>query len=191
MTIPRHAAIYLVLFLTVSCANFAPRGGQAFRPRHNTAVVYGRFKFMDNIVAHESLFKGYRMALQLSNDESKQPLYVRFSKSQPISWASIPAGHYTLTAFVATDTADRVLTGKQFGPEDKIDVHFAAEPDTAIYLGDYSGFVKFYVFGDLTTFETGLTEATNNFSGTTTDFHQEYPNLVPLPVRSGMESPGK
>jgi hypothetical protein len=191
MIILRYFTICVLSLFAVSCTSYAPRVGPSFTPGPNTVVVYGRLKFADNITPRESAFSGYRMALQLSNEETKKLIYVRFSKSKPIACARIHPGHYKLTGFIATDTSDVTVDGKLFGPEDKLDIRFAAEPNTAIYLGDFVGYVKYYKYGDLTTIEAGLTHTTNNFSETTANFHEAYPNLAAVPVRSGFDKAGK
>jgi len=187
----RYFTLALLSFLFVSCTSYAPRLDSSFTPSPDTVVVYGQLKFVDNSNVGASAYSGYRMALRLSNEETKKPLYIRFTKTETISCASIPAGHYKLTGFVATDNSDRILGGKIFGPEDKINIQFATEPNTAIYVGDFYGYVKYYVYGDLTTVETGLTMVTNNFSASTPIFHQKYPNLASMPVRSAFETSGK
>jgi len=187
----RTLSLGLLSLLFVSCTSYAPRVESSFTPRPDTVVVYGQLKFVDNSNVGATSYSGYRMALQLSNEETKKPLYVRFTKTETISCANIPAGHYKLTGFVATDNSDRTLGGKIFGPEDKIDIQFTTEPNTAIYVGDFYGYVKYYVYGDLTTVETGLTLVTNNFSASTPIFHEKYPNLASMPVRSVFENGGK
>jgi hypothetical protein len=191
MIILRPLTLGLLSLLFVSCTSYAPRVDTSFKPTPDTVVVYGQLKFVDNSNVGASAYSGYRMALQLSNQETKKPLYIRFTKNETISCASVPAGHYKLTGFVATDASDRILGGKIFGPEDKINIQFATEPNTAIYVGDFYGYVKYYIYGDLTTVETGLTMVTNNFSASTPIFHEKYPNLVPMPVRSVFENGAK
>ena len=187
----RYFTLGLLSLLFVSCTSYAPRVSTSFKPAADTVIVYGQLKFVDNSNVPENSGTGYRMALQLSNEETKKPLYIRFTKTETISCASIPAGHYKLNAFVATDDSDRILGGKILGPEDKIDIQFATEPNTAIYLGDFYGYVKYYVYGDLTTVETGLTLVTNNFSASTPIFHEKYPSLATMPVRSVFDTAGK
>jgi hypothetical protein len=191
MIIPRTLTLALLSLLFVSCTSYAPRVDASFKPAADTVIVYGQLKFVDNSGVQENSGSGYRMALQLSNEETKKPLYIRFTKQETISCASIPTGHYKLTGFVATDTSDRILGGKLFGPEDKINIQFATEPNTAIYVGDFYGYVKYYIYGDLTTVETGLTMVTNNLSGSTPIFHEKFPNLVSMPVHSAFENTGK
>jgi len=191
MIIPRALTLGLLSLLFVSCTSYAPRVDTAFTPAPDTVIVYGQLKFEDKSNVGGTSYSGYRMALRLSNEETKKLLYVRFTKDETISCANIPAGHYQLTGFVATDASDRILGGKIFGPEDKINIQFATEPNTAIYLGDFYGYVKYYVYGDLTTVETGLTQVTNNFSASTAVFQGKFPNLARMPVRSVFENGGK
>ena len=180
----RNLVFCLLPLLLTSCTSYAPRVDATFKPGADTIVVFGRLEYTEKSSADGKSSGGYRMALQFSNVDTGKPLFVRFSKDKSLSCASIPGGHYKLTGFVATASSDRTLGGKVFGPEDKIDVQFTAQPNTAIYLGDFSGYVKYYVYGDLTTVETGLTQVTNNCPETTTLFHEKFPNLVALPVRS-------
>jgi hypothetical protein len=191
MIILRVLTLGLLSLLFISCTSYAPRVDASFKPAPDTTIVYGQLKFVDNSNVGSTSYSGYRMALQLSNEETKKPLYVRFTKTETISCANIPAGHYQLTGFVATDNSDRILGGKIFGPEDKIDIQFTTEPNTAIYLGDFYGYVKYYIYGDLTTVETGLTMVTNNFSASTTVFQGKFPNLATMPVHSAFENGGK
>ena len=191
MTILRCFTMGLFSLLFVSCTSYAPRVESSFKPGADTVIVFGQLKFVDKSNVGSTAYAGYRMALQFSNVETKKPLYVRFTKTETIACANIPPGRYQLTGFVATDNSDRILGGKIFGPEDKIDVRFTTAPNTAIYLGDFSGYVKYYVYGDLTTIETGLTEVTNNLSASTAILHEKYPNLAAMPVRSVFENAGK
>jgi hypothetical protein len=191
MTILRYLTIGLLSLLAVSCTSYAPRVDSSFKPGPDAVIVFGKLNYSDTSNTPGASSSGYRMALQFTNETSGKPLYVRFNKEQPVACASIPAGHYQLTGFVATDHSDRLLGGKIFGPEDKIDVQFTTAPNTAIYLGDFTGYVKYYVYGDLTTVETGLTQVTNNFSRTTEIFHGAYPNLATMPVHSVFENGGK
>jgi len=186
----RTLTLGLLSLLFVSCTSYAPRLDSSFTPGPDTVAVYGQLKFVDNSNIGSTVYSGYRMALELLNEETKKPLFVRFTKTQTISCANIPAGHYQLTGFVATDNSDRVLGGKIFGPEDKINIRFTTAPNTAIYLGDFYGYVKYYVYGDLTTVETGLTQVTNNFVPSTAIFHEKYPNLAQMPVHSAFENSG-
>ena len=187
----RYFTLALLSLLFVSCTSYAPRLDSSFKPAPDTVIVYGQLQFEDKSNVGATSYSGYRMALRLSNEETKKLLYVRFTKDETISCANIPPGHYQLTGFMATDKSDRILGGKIFGPEDKIDIQFTTEPNTAIYVGDFYGYVKYYVYGDLTTVETGLTQVTNNFSASTAIFHEKYPNLATMPVRSAFENGGK
>jgi hypothetical protein len=142
MIILRTLILGVLSLLFVSCTSYAPRVDNAFKPGPDTTIVYGQLNFEDRSNVGATARAGYRMALQFSNEETKKPLYVRFTKDEAISCANIPTGHYQLTGFVATDNTDRILGGKIFGPEDKINIQFATEPNTAIYVGDFSGYVK-------------------------------------------------
>jgi hypothetical protein len=131
------------------------------------------------------------MALQLLNEDTQKQLFIPFSKNHPISCVRIDGGRYRITGFVATDSTDRILGRVKFSPEEPFPTSFKATPNSAIYLGDFSGYAKFNMHVTVATFETGLTEVTNNFLETTMEFHEKFPNLASIPVSSTLESPRK
>jgi hypothetical protein len=79
----------------------------------------------------------------------------------------------------------------KFSPEEPFPTSFKATPNSAIYLGDFSGYAKFNMHVTVATFETGLTEVDNNFFETTRAFREKFPNLASIPVRSTLDSTTK
>jgi hypothetical protein len=178
-------------FLTVSCAHLSPRVEPSFIPDQNTIIAYGSFQFTDNVTSKDNTFFAYRMALRLLNEDTQKQLFIQFSKNDPISCTRIESGRYRIVGFVATDSTGRILGGMKFAPEEKFTTSFTAKPNSAIYLGDFTGYARFSTRLTVVTFETGITSFTNNYFETTKVFHERFPHLASMPVCSTLESPTK
>ena len=187
MRILRVFIVFAISFLTVSCVHFSPGVGPSFIPDQNTVIAYGSFKFTDNVTLKDNAFFAYRMALRLLNEDTQKQLFIQFSKNDPISCVRIESGRYRIVGIAATDSTDRILGGVRFMPEEKFATSFRAKPNSAIYLGDFSGYAKVGTLLTSVTFETGITEATNNFFETTRVFHERFPHLASMPVCSTFE----
>jgi len=129
---------------------------------------------------------GNRIALWLENEDLKKPIYIYFDKNRPVYAITVDPGHYRLIGFAGIDMTHRILGQRVFhgkDPKEPITVSFEARTNSAVYIGDFTGYAKVNLVEE----EWALRAGTNNFAGTTVEFHKEYPNLANLPVFSIFE----
>ena len=185
VSILRVLAVSVIPLLSVSCARYAPLVSQSTIP-NRMIVLYGRLQFTDNITTNDTTFlRGYRMGLRLVNEDTQKQVLIRFGKRDPLSCVSVDSGTYKIAGFIVTDGAGFVLEEKDFQAREAFAAPFKVRPNTAPYLGDFSGYAELHFYGLWPAdFKAGITEVTNNYLETTRMFHQKYPRLESLPVHS-------
>lgn len=130
---------------------------------------------------------GNRIALWLENVDLNKPVYIYFDKNRPVYAITVEPGHYRLIGFAGIDMTHRILGRRAFhgkNSKETFVVPFEARTNSAVYIGDFIGYAKVNLVAE----EWALKTGTNNFAGTTIEFHKEYPNLANLPVFSVFES---
>jgi len=170
----------LLVVLLASCAHLVPPVSATFTPDENTAVLYARLNLEDRISM------GNRIALWLENVDLKKPVYIYFDKNRPVYAITIEPGHYRLIGFAGIDMTHRILGRRVFHEKNSkktFVVPFEARTNSAVYIGDFIGYAKVNLVEE----EWALKTVTNNFAGTSIEFHKEYPNLTNLPVFSIFE----
>jgi hypothetical protein len=184
MKLHRAIVAYAILISTTSCVHYSPRLEPTFMPDQKTVVLYGRFKDKDNMSSKDKSFWGYDMALRVFNEDTRKMLFIRFSKTDPVLCVSVESGHYRIVGYGVTDGYDKFDLVGSFRTNEPFTASFHADRDSAIYLGDFSGNTKFSVSFTVMTLKAEITEATNNYLETTKLFHDKYPHLASMPIRS-------
>ena len=168
--------------LTTSCIHYAPRVKPSYVPQQSAVIFYGRFLIAEIDSKHHSLLK-YNVGLRLYNEDTQKSLFVPFSETDSVLCVTASSGRYALVGWAATSRLDGIGLPYRF----KSITEFDAHPNTAIYLGDYSGYAEARWFLNTTTFKTGINEITNNYVNTTKEFHEKYPYLAAMPDYSLFE----
>jgi hypothetical protein len=170
----------------ISCAHYATLEDPSLAGNPNTTVLYGSLRYTDNVTTKETTFlRGFRMALQIVNEETHKKVFVKFSKTDPFTCVRVESGRYRITGFIVAEGSDQILRNTQFEPGEGAMVSFEAKPNSAIYVGDYSGSVVYSYYGLLPGGLDGkLKPVIDNYTETTKVFRERYHNFESLPVYS-------
>jgi len=169
----RSAVLISLLGCTssLSCSTHLPSVSPDQRPTGKEAIVYGRFEvsgsppFSPN-AAHSSI------ALAMRCEDGRE-YRIRFDDRQPIVvLATAPSTCWVdEMLFLDADNTTLSKTALPDRPRHPMRLHAGR----AYYLGDFSGTVTFEVVGWRERFQ--VADVRNEFTVTTQDFRQRFPNL--------------
>jgi hypothetical protein len=180
-----HRALRLIstsaiLILAVSCAHYSDPVKQSFVPDADTVVLYGRFELEQN----QDLM-GYKFCLGLYDENSKREQFIPFQRRNPVGCIHVQSGVYVISGVAIIDSlSHRILAhGGYSSSNSPGPIVFEAEKGSAVYIGDFGGFYSTSV----ESLAAGVRHFTNNLAETTKTFHEQFPHLANLPIRSAFE----
>jgi hypothetical protein len=181
MTALRAFAVCTVLVLTVSCADITPPIESCFTPDQNTVVIYGRFELEQNQDT-----PGF--CLDIYNRETKKEQFIPFRRIDPVYCVVSENGRCEIIGVALinqiTHRVFRYQLYQTMGPFSvSYVIPFEAQRGSAIYVGDVAGFFN----NPGLEMRFGIRKISDNFAETTSVFHEKYPHLTSLPVRSIFE----
>jgi hypothetical protein len=157
----------------VSWVRFASPVTPSFQVDENTAVIYGSFSTGPDFAF------GNELGLRFVNIESKKETIIRMQDKNAICAVTVKPGKYRVAGFVAAFIDRRTAGRRSFSNTP----WFEVKPGLATYVGDFAGQAR---IGGLSQ-QWSLTGLTNNFSNTTSEYKQKYPNLLKIPLVSAFD----
>jgi hypothetical protein len=167
----------LAFLLCAGCAHFASSVSPRAKADPETAILYGRFTLRHTFSA------GLKIALWLQNADTQKSVYICFDETQPFRAIEVKPGSYRILGFLDTNRGHQIRGHHVFpatGLGGRVSLAFNAAPGSQTYLGDFTGHAT---LNDIIE-NWGVDSITNNFTDTTAEFHEKYPNQATVPAAS-------
>ncbi|HEV2694901.1 MAG TPA: hypothetical protein VG347_18555 [Verrucomicrobiae bacterium] len=148
----------------------------------NNALLYGRFYYGHHF-AEEINPAWYTRGLWIRNEATDRTYYIELRESNAVYAVQVEPGNYRIAGLVKTDN-EHGMKGRIVFPLTNqpawLVTPFQARKGERIYIGDYMGETKF----DYPMPIFRLKDITNNFTATTVEFRNNYPELMTAPAVS-------
>jgi hypothetical protein len=167
----------LAFLLCAACAHFESSVSPRAKADPETAILYGRFTLRHTFSA------GLKIALWLQNADTQKSVYICFDEAQPFRAIEVKPGRYRILGFLDTNRGHQIRGHHAFpatGLGGRIALAFTAAPGSQTYLGDFTGHAT---LNDIIE-NWGVDAITNNFTDTTLEFREKYPNLLKVSAAS-------
>jgi hypothetical protein len=171
------AMVFGALAFLAGCAAATDAISTKAKPDKKAAILYGRVH-----IGHQYAIEDH-LVLWVKNLESHKQIYIYFNPDRPVYGVSVSPGRYQVTGFLGVNRTHAIEGRRTFHPS-LFTQAFEAAPGSEIYLGDFFGSATY----DDTMAEWRVDYMTNNFVGTTEEFHDKYPNLIRVPTTPWLQA---